>query len=694
MKKILCIFVVLITLTISIFGNGIVMTDAENGYNLDLISSTIEVNIEDQIAITKTTQVFKNNSEKSVDLIYAFPMPSDASAIQLRWYIDELWYLANISSTDNSGGSGVPSNMASKFKQYLGDTPIAFPIEQELDADGEIIVELQYVSLLSYSAGNVTYDYPNNYDLIQNTKLSELQFNVSLTSQRQIESLDILSHNYTTYENNGYSAYISYQDTICKASKDFEIEYSLSLDELGLFGISTFLPEDDVPDSSANRGFMAFIAEPDPDNSSEVIQKVFTLIIDCSGSMSGTKMEEAKNAASFIVNNLNASDYFNICNFSTYVNFFKESHVEYNAASQNEALNYIDTLEAGGWTNISSALTSSISQFSNASENTANIIIFLTDGEPTQGIQITQDILDEVDKYINDLNAPVSLYCFGIGNSINEQLLSLLATSNSGAVDYLGDDEIEEKLTEFYSIIKSPVLLNTELSFQPDVIKDVHPTALPNLFQGQQMLVVGRYPEPGTIGITLDGEAFQQDISYQYSLALSDSGDVTKQFLPKIWAKLAIEDLIVEYNNYEEDSEEAEAIKKEVINISENFGVVSPFTEFSGGDPQTGIDEDPINNNSVAQDFHLLGNYPNPFNPTTSIQFHVDRAIVKVAHIRIYNALGQLVKTLAIQINGTGKYSVFWDGTLNNGVVAPTGSYIYVIELNNTILSGKMTLMK
>ncbi|MBN2278942.1 MAG: VWA domain-containing protein [Candidatus Marinimicrobia bacterium] len=691
MKKRTILVIITSLMSTLLFANGVGITNITQGHNLRLISTVIDVHVENQIAVTRTTQTFFNETDSTVNIQYAFPLKQDESAIQFKWLIDGFWYLANISENPDSSG-GTPANSAAKFEQYLGETPLMFKIDQELPKGDTLTVELQYVSLLPYHSGGVSYSYPNNYDLIQNAPLLTQTFHFSLQSQRTIETLDLLSHVHDNLYNDGSFAEIGFYLNELPADEDIAVEYKLSLDELGLFDLSTFLPDSIVPDKG-NRGFFAFIAEPNPDDNETIIQKTFTLIIDCSGSMKGEKMEQAKNAATFIVNNLNFGDQFNICNFSTEVEFFHSKHAEFNAATQIEALTYIDNLEAVGWTNISGALTESIKQYCTVSDSTANIIIFFTDGEPTVGLTETQDILDEVDKYIADLIAPISIFSFGIGNSINEQLLSLLSTKNNGLVDYLGDDEIEEKITTFYSIIKSPVLLETSVSFTPAVISHVHPQQFPNLYQGQQMLVVGRYNEAGTIGIALDGNAYQQPVHYHYSLTLSDENDLNKRFLPKIWAKMAIEDLLITYYNFDSESTEAQQIRQQVIAISIAFGVISPFTKYSGGDP-TALDEDFDEIVEMTQHFELMGNYPNPFNPATTIRFRVTHPINEIATIKIYNTLGQLVRTLALQINSAGNYSVFWDGKLADGTTAPTGAYIYVIALNNTILSGKMTLMK
>ncbi len=140
------------------------------------------------------------------------------------------------------------------------------------------------------------------------------------------------------------------------------------------------------------RGFFAFIVEPDP-NDSVIIHKVFTLIIDRSGSMSGSKIQQARDAAAYVVNNLNTGDKFNIIVFDDQVSSLFPDHVDVTVANQNIALNYINTIVAGGSTNISGAFDMAIPQFSNSDPNVANVIIFMTDGVPTVGITDANGIL-------------------------------------------------------------------------------------------------------------------------------------------------------------------------------------------------------------------------------------------------------------------------------------------------------------
>ncbi|MFH2035824.1 MAG: YCF48-related protein, partial [Candidatus Zixiibacteriota bacterium] len=93
-------------------------------------------------------------------------------------------------------------------------------------------------------------------------------------------------------------------------------------------------------------------------------------------------------------------------------------------------------------------------------------------------------------------------------------------------------------------------------------------------------------------------------------------------------------------------------------------------------------------------EINLEQNYPNPFNPSTTIAFQVTELISEKAVIKIYSSIGELVQTVTKNINGTGYYSVSWNGESNNGDILPTGNYFYSINYGNTTRNGKMCLIK
>ena len=88
----------------------------------------------------------------------------------------------------------------------------------------------------------------------------------------------------------------------------------------------------------------------------------------------------------------------------------------------------------------------------------------------------------------------------------------------------------------------------------------------------------------------------------------------------------------------------------------------------------------------------LLGNYPNPFNPSTTIRYTL--SVDSPVSIRVYNMLGQEVATLVDGFQKAGEQSVVWQGTNNFGQTVASGLYIYRLQAGNTIMTEKMLFTK
>ncbi|NIV92987.1 T9SS type A sorting domain-containing protein [candidate division KSB1 bacterium] len=95
---------------------------------------------------------------------------------------------------------------------------------------------------------------------------------------------------------------------------------------------------------------------------------------------------------------------------------------------------------------------------------------------------------------------------------------------------------------------------------------------------------------------------------------------------------------------------------------------------------------------SVPEEFALHQNYPNPFNPATNIAYDVPKSTDVT--LKIYNMMGQEVKTLVDENQPAGQYTVQWDATNNFGTKVSSGLYVYVIKAGDFVKSNRMTLLK
>ena len=221
---------------------------------------------------------------------------------------------------------------------------------------------------------------------------------------------------------------------------------------------------------------------------------------------------------------------------------------------------------------------------------------------------------------------------------------------------------------------------------------ECYPQPLPSLYVGEQMIVTGRYAQAAEVTVNLAGEAFGQPVEYSYPLALADTANTDYQFLTKVWAKTKIEHLLVLYYALDPESDEARALRDEIIALSLAWGVISPFTSF-GDDPEISIGEDEWATERPAA-FALLGNYPNPFNPRTAIRIMVAHALDRPLVVKIYNLQGQLVRVLVLDVTRAGIHELTWDGAISGGRPAPSGVYIYTVDFGEAVLAGRMVLLR
>ena len=115
---------------------------------------------------------------------------------------------------------------------------------------------------------------------------------------------------------------------------------------------------------------------------------------------------------------------------------------------------------------------------------------------------------------------------------------------------------------------------------------------------------------------------------------------------------------------------------------------LSPFILAQPADPLA-VDD---SSKALPFDFHVSQNFPNPFNPTTTIEYSIPtRSRVT---IRIYNVLGQVVRTLVDEEKAAGKYTVDWNGTSQTGESIATGIYLYRLQAGEREVTRKMLLLK
>jgi Ca-activated chloride channel family protein len=244
------------------------------------------------------------------------------------------------------------------------------------------------------------------------------------------------------------------------------------------------------------------------------------------------------------------------------------------ASESSEARQWLDTLFAEGGTNIDEALRVALDQ--NDRERPV-VILFLTDGQPTEGITDMDSILGNVAARTAD---NVRVFTFGVGDDVNTFLLDELSLRHHGASAYVRPGEnIEASVSGLYGKVSAPVLTDLALEFEGMNVSDIYPPLdqMPDLFAGSQLMVVGRYRQgkaDATLRLSGQFEGETQTFVYDDLTFRSNAGgDV---LIPRLWATRRIGDLMNAIRLRGEDPELVDSI----VRLSIRYGIITPYTSF------------------------------------------------------------------------------------------------------------------
>jgi Ca-activated chloride channel family protein len=209
------------------------------------------------------------------------------------------------------------------------------------------------------------------------------------------------------------------------------------------------------------------------------------------------------------------------------------------------------------------------------------MLVFMTDGLPTVGETNVEKIIANLAKA---KSVDVRIFPFGFGYDVNTTLLDRLGSENSGISDYVQPKEdLEIKVSNFFSRVSSPVLADLELDFGSVETEFTYPRKLTDLFRGMQMTIIGRYKNDNdlrNITLRLTGKAGREKRVFTYSdLDFPDRSD-TNSFLPRLWASRRVGWLIEQIRANGETKE----TRDEIVELGTRYGLVTPYTSYLATD--------------------------------------------------------------------------------------------------------------
>jgi len=528
----------------------------------------VEVEIDGQAARTSIDQEFYNPTNSRLEGIYFFPVPEGAVINNFSMEIDGKMTTAEL--LDAGKARSIYEDIVRRMKdpallEYSGRNAFKvriFPIEPL----GRKRTKISYTQVLRSDNGVFNYTYPLNTEKFSAKPLEEVSLRVRLKNSGNLKNIFSPTHQVEVRRRSNHEATVGFETRNVKPDIDFSLYWNTEEGKVGL-SLLTYRPV-------GEDGFFFLAAAPDFQvGAKEVTAKDITFVLDTSGSMAGKKLEQAKRALLFCLENLNAGDRFELVRFATESENFFGRLEPASPANISQAKNFVNNLKPIGGTNIEAALAGAL-EVNREEGKRPGFIIFLTDGKPTIGATGEDTLVNKVKR---EISGGIRVFTFGVGDDINTHLLDRISGETGGLRFYVRlEEDLEIKLSSFYEKIKSPVLVDLKINFGPGVrVQKTHPLTLPDLFKGDQLILFGRYTGSGETTLTLSGFSEGKKSVFEYRVLFPERNS-ENDFIAPLWAAQRIGYLLDEIRLRGESSE----LRDEVIDLARRYGIITPYTSY------------------------------------------------------------------------------------------------------------------
>ncbi len=650
-------------------------------YNLDIKNFHIKTTIIDQLVTTTVVQEFTNDSWRLLEGVFVYELPEDAKITSLAIWkrgekieyslktIEEATEVYEEIVTRKDDVLFPENEKANIFRLRL------FPV----DAQADCKIEFSYFHQLLSSASNPVYVFPMDIAGYTETLIQEGSLEINLSSQFRLYDIDApLAQEINQQAVNNWQ--ILYQSQNVILAENFVLNYKI--DRQGDFlNLLTHTPS---PEEQEDNYYALWITAPNSFFIDTITVKEIAFVVDHSATMRGARLNQLKDALKFYIDALDSTSRFNIIAFSTDAKRFRSTFVTAKAKMKQAAKDFITQLSADALRNIEAGLTNALDL--KYTDWTRRAIIFFTDGKPNFGIQEPAAILQRV---AEKNSADVSIFPVGIGNEVDISFLRSLALQNKGfSYIFADDDQLFTKLQTLYPQVQVPALTNLSLDYGTIQTLDIFPRQVNNMVSDVQQPILGRYIGEASVNLKLTGSVNQKPV------LLTQTADFVSNnnfLIAQLWAASKID----YYNNLIEQFGSVPDLVDAIVNFSEQYRILTPYTAFFLIKPGAGIPSDVPEENviSIPRTCQLSQNFPNPFNPHTTIGYSIagQKRHVKLL---IYDTQGKIVTTLVNEEQAPGEYQMTWSGNNLAGLPVQSGLYFYRLEVDGFTLHKKMILLK
>jgi len=536
------------------------------------LDTLINADINGLVARVDVHQRFRNTGGSWGEAIYRFPLPVGAAVDRLQIQAGDRVIEGVIQERDmarrqyqQARSKGVIAALLEQQRPNQFETRLA-----NIGPGEEISIAISFLVRVDFDEGQYSLQIPLTFtprwdapksilsenapgeNITQGTPLDDhrLELHLKLRSAMDLAHVESRFHDMDIHPSlGGYELVLINPDT--RTDRMFELNWAPRLGTAPQAALSTY---DDGDSVYALLMLAPPLAEETVPQDREVV-----FIIDTSGSMQGLALRQAKAALYQGLSWLEPDDRFNLVEFNSTSYTLYPGSVAPDGNYLEEALDFIDDLEADGGTNMAPALKDAMSL--PEQPGLFRQIVFVTDGSIGNEEQLLQQIAADL--------GDSRLFTVSIGSAPNTGFMRKAAAIGRGSHTHIGQlEDVAERMNKLWQRIESPALQNIDVDW--GVAADFYPEIIPDLYAGEPLWLLARLQGPARqvrLSGDLNGARWEQETG-PHPGAGSDS-------LATLWARARIEALQDSRLFLDTDADE---VRQDIIQLALEFGLLTPYT--------------------------------------------------------------------------------------------------------------------
>uniref|UniRef100_A0A7N4PFH4 Inter-alpha-trypsin inhibitor heavy chain H3 n=1 Tax=Sarcophilus harrisii TaxID=9305 RepID=A0A7N4PFH4_SARHA len=591
---------------------------------IEIYSTKINCKVTSRFAHNVVTTRAVNRADTAKEVSFDVELPKTAFITNFTMTIDGVTYPGNVKEKEvakKQYEKAVSQGKTAGLVKASGRKLEKFTVSVNVAAGSKVTFELTYEELLKRHKGKYEMyikvqpkQLINHFEIVADIYepqgIKELNADVSFITN---DLMNVLTKSFS-----GKKGHVSFKPSFdqqrscptCSTSLlngDFIITYDVNREQPGNVQI-------------VNGYFVHFFA---PQNL-PIVPKNVVFVIDISGSMSGRKLAQTKDALLHILNDVKEDDFLNFILFSSDVTVWKENMVQATPENLKEARNFVENMQTAGLTNINDGLLKGIEMVNRAREmgilldRSTSIIIMLTDGEANTGESRVDKIQENVK---NAIGGKFPLYNLGFGHDVNYNFLEKMALENHGVARRIYEDsDANLQMQGFYDEVANPLLIDVDLQYPQNAISDVTQNNYQHFYDGSEIVVAGKVVDLESNSFVADvkGHGALNDLTFTEEVDMKEMEEALKEqeyifgdYIERLWAYLTIEQLLEKRKNAE--GEEKENLTAQALDLSLKYHFVTPLTSMVVTKPEDNEETQSIAD-KPGEDATQL-NYQPPSNP-------------------------------------------------------------------------------